>query len=313
MKRLDIAVRSTSRTSGIALAAAVLPLLVSVPANTSAQEPETVSGGGGLELAIYEAGNPAGPPIVFIHGFTGTHLAWAEQFSGPLAEEFRLVAFDLRGHGASEKPLEAESYTDSALWAEDLAAVIRARNLDRPVLVGWSYGGFVMADYLRAFGDQRIGGLVFVGSTTKVGTEEAQAFLGEEALELFGGVMSPEVGTRIASTRAFLRLLTARPLDRDAFETALAGAMMVPAEVRTALFSREFDNDEVLADASVPTLVVQGAEDRIVRPSSAEYIAGVVPGAEVRVYEGVGHAPFLEDPERFDRELAEFVRSARPE
>lgn len=285
--------------------------MVVVAGDARAQEPETIAGGGGLNLAIYEAGNPTGPPIVFIHGFTGTHLAWEHQFSGPLAEEFRLVAYDLRGHGASDKPLEAENYTDSALWAEDLAAVIHAKKLDRPVLVGWSYGGYVMADYVQSLGDDAIGGLVFVGAATKAGTEEAQGYLGDELLEVFGGLLSPDVRTRIEATRGLARLMTAQPLSRDAFEVLFGGGMMVPPEVRRAMFSRELDNDDVLAGIGVPTLVVHGNADRIVLPSSGEHIAELVPGARLLAYEGIGHAPFFEDPERFNRDLAEFVRSTR--
>ena len=63
-----------------------------------------------------------------------------------------LVAYDLRGHGMSEAPLEAEHYTDGALWADDVAAIIDQLRLDRPVLVGWSYGSFVICDYVRAHG-----------------------------------------------------------------------------------------------------------------------------------------------------------------
>ena len=137
---------------------------------------EKIVGGGGLNMAVYEAGNAGGPPIIFIHGFTGSYLSWERQFSPSMLADFRLVTYDLRGHGASEKPLDAASYTTSSLWADDLDAVIRAKNLDRPVLVGWSYGGYVIADYIRKFSDDRIGGVVFVGAVTKQGTAEAAAF-----------------------------------------------------------------------------------------------------------------------------------------
>ena len=109
---------------------------------------ETITGGDGLKLTVYEGGNANGTAIVFIHGFTGSYLSWEPFISGELANGFRLVEYDLRGHGASEKPLETAKYTDGALWAEDLDAVIRAKHLDHPVLVGWSYGGYVIADYL---------------------------------------------------------------------------------------------------------------------------------------------------------------------
>lgn len=288
-----------------------MSLGLAAAASARAQGPEMISGGGGLDLAIYEAGNPDGPPVVFIHGFSQNHLTWERQFTGPLADEFRLVAFDLRGHGASDKPLDAASYTDSSLWAEDIAAVIQAKALERPVLVGWSYGGYVISDYVRTHGDDAIGGAVFVAASARVGTEEAQADLGEELLQLMGGVFSPDVRANIDATRAFLRLITAQPMDDDAFDLALASAMMVPPEVRLALFSRELDNDDVLAGIDVPTLVVHGRADRAVRLSSGEHIAGTVPGARLLVYEGAGHAPFFEDPERFNQDLAEFVRAAR--
>lgn len=277
----------------------------------SGQVPQTITGGGGVELAVYETGDPAGPPIVLIHGFLGSHLSWSEQFSGSLAEEFRIVALELRGHGASDKPLDAESYTDAATWAEDVAAVIRELDLDRPVLVGWSYGGFAIADYLRAHGDEGLGGIVIVGSTSTLGTDEASELVDQRFLDIIGDVLSTDLRTSVYATRRFLPMMTAEPMAVDAYENALAVAMTVPPEVRQAMFSRNFDNADVLGEVSVPALLVQGEADRIVRPRAAEVLADLVPGARLLSLDGVGHAPFLEDPERFDAALAEFVREAR--
>lgn len=274
------------------------------------QQPERIVGGGDVALAVYEGGNPAGHPIVLMHGFLGSHLVWANQLSGPLADEFRLVRFDLRGHGASDKPDGAESYTSSRLWAEDVHAVLAGKELERPVLVGWSYGGFMIADYLREYGDSGLGGIVIVGSTAAFGTEEAASLIGEEMLEVIGDVLSPDVGTMIGGTRAFLPLVTLRPMSEEAFEATLAAAMMVPPAARQGMFGRAFDNADVFAEVSVPSLVVQGSEDRIVRPRAAEELAALIPGARLVVMDGVGHAPFLEDPERFDAELAAFVRKS---
>ncbi len=68
-----------------------------------------------------------------------------------LADTFRLVALDLRGHGLSDKPLDG--YADSKMWADDIHAVIRALRLDHPVLCGWSYGALVILDYIRHYGE----------------------------------------------------------------------------------------------------------------------------------------------------------------
>lgn len=284
------------------------------PAPTSSDDPpthvaaDTIVGGGGVRLSVREAGNPQGPSIVLIHGFTGSHLTWEHQISGPLAEDFRLVTYDLRGHGESEKPLEPEQYTTSAWWAEDLAAVIHSKGLQRPVLVGWSYGGYVISDYIRRYGDENLGGVVFVAPATKSGTEEAMGFLTEEVLAVFGDLLGKDLRRSIDATRTLTRMF-AGSLDDAAWETAYGSAMMVPPEVRSAMFSRVLDNDDVLRRIQVPTLVIHGSGDRIVRPRASEHVAGTVKRGTLLVYRGVGHAPFLEAGERFDRDLAEFVGS----
>ena len=109
----------------------------------------TVRGGGGLRLHVREWGRPDGPPILFIHGISESHLCWARQYQSKLAKEFRLVAYDLRGHGMSQAP-RAGALHRHKLWADDVAAIIQQLGLERPVLVGWSYGGYIICDYLRA-------------------------------------------------------------------------------------------------------------------------------------------------------------------
>src|SRR5215207_7412082 len=126
-----------------------------------------ITGGGGTRLHVVETGNPRGRPILFLHGFSQCWLTWSRQMESDLAQEHRLVAMDLRGHGLSEKPRDA--YGDSRLWAEDICAVIRSRGLERPVLCGWSYGALVILDYLRHFGEAGVGGLHLVDAITKLG------------------------------------------------------------------------------------------------------------------------------------------------
>ena len=128
---------------------------------------QMVTGGGGVQLHVVESGNPRGRPIVFIHGFSQCWLAWSRQISSDLADDYRLVAMDLRGHGLSEKPCEATATRDCGRTTFD--AVIRALDLDQPVLCGWSYGPLVILDYIRHYGEDGIGGINFVGGITKLG------------------------------------------------------------------------------------------------------------------------------------------------
>ena len=64
-------------------------------------------------LHVREWGRPDGPPLLLIHGWSGNHLCWGRQVASALSDEFRLVALDLRGHGMSDRPLDADRYTDS--------------------------------------------------------------------------------------------------------------------------------------------------------------------------------------------------------
>ncbi|MCA1655149.1 MAG: alpha/beta fold hydrolase, partial [Pseudonocardiaceae bacterium] len=127
-------------------------------------------GADGVRLAIHAAGDPQAPPIVLVHGWASSAAQWREQLGdAELTARHRLIAVDLRGHGESDKPDPADGgYDKPATWADDLAAVLAYAG--RPaVLVGWSYGGLVLTDYLRERGTAGIVGLVLVGALTELG------------------------------------------------------------------------------------------------------------------------------------------------
>jgi non-heme chloroperoxidase len=277
---------------------------------TGGMKVHTVRGGGGLRLHVREWGDPSGPPILFIHGWSQNHLCWAGQYESALAADFRLVAFDLRGHGSSEAPLEPEHYTDAALWADDVAAIVEELRLDRPVLVGWSYGGFVICDHVRRHGQDAIAAIDFVEGAVTLGEAAFGTLIGPGFLDHFADLTADDLPTNIRGARAFLRACLARPLPAEDFETALAWNMVVPARVRAGLAARNIDGDDVLRTLSVPVLVTQGREDTVVLPAMAEHVLATCPTATASWYEGVGHAPHLEAPERFNRELAQLARAA---
>jgi non-heme chloroperoxidase len=271
----------------------------------------TVEGGGGLRLHVREWGKADGPPIVFIHGWSQNHLCWAPQYESVLADEFRLVAYDLRGHGMSEAPLETDRYTDPRLWADDVAAIVAALRLDRPVLVGWSYGAFVICDYLRVHGQDRVAAINFVEGAVKLGEQAFGTLIGPGFLDHFVGATVDDLPTNIRTMRSFLKTCVAKPVTADDFETALGWNMVVPARIRANLAARDIDGDDVLRALEVPLLVTHGRRDTVVLPAMAEHVLATCPTAEASWYEGVGHVPHLEEPERLNRELAALTRRVR--
>ena len=211
-------------------------------------------------------------------------------------------------------PEQMDWYEDllwrSTTWAEDVAAVIDQTGLEQPVLVAWSYGGYIVADYLRACGDAHIAGINLVGSATIL-RPPAFDHIGPGMLGNAPDMCGPDLFANIAATRRFLRACASGPLGDDEFAAALAWNMVVPPAVRRALLSRELDGTGILASVSVPMLVTHGRDDMIVLPSMAEHTLTVCPAATASWYDDVGHMPFWEASDRFDRELAGLARAAR--
>src|SRR5437762_8848808 len=199
---------------------------------TGRMKTHLVQGGGGLRLHVREWGKADGPPILFIHGWSQNHLCWARQYESSLADEFRLVAYDLRGHGMSEAPLEPGPYTDGKLWAEDVAAIIEELHLDRPVLVGWSYGAFVICDYVRVYGQDRIAAINFVEGAVKLGEAAFGALIGPGFLDHFVGATSDDLPTNIGTMRSFVKVCASKQLSAEDLETALCWNIVVPAQIR---------------------------------------------------------------------------------
>lgn len=273
-------------------------------------ETHSVTGGGGIDLRVDETGNPDGRPVLFIHGYSQSRLCWTRQIESDLADEFRLVAIDNRGHGRSDKPEGA--YADPALWAEDIQSVIEDLGLDQPVLVGWSYGGLIISDYLAEYSDEHIAGINLVGAISKNGTEDALAVIGEDFTDRVPGFESTDVEESVAALERFLRdCMHDDPSPAD-LSFMLGYNVLVPPHVRTSLHSRTVTHDDDLREIEVPVLVTHGEQDGVVLPAAAEEHADLVGTAETSFYPEVGHSPFWEAPERFNRELREFVGSGDP-
>ena len=267
-----------------------------------------VTGGGGVQLHVVEAGNPQGRPIVFIHGASQSCLQWSRQLGSSLAEDHRLVIFDLRGHGRSEKPRDA--YDDSTLWAADVNAVIDALDLDQPVLSGWSYGPLVFLDYVRHYGEDRLGGLHFVDAITKLGTDEAMSVLTPEFLGLVPDFLSTDAEMSVRGQERLLQLCFAeQPSDADRY-LMLGYSVSAPPHVRQGLFSRSFDNDDLLPKISKPVLITHGAVDAVVKPLVVDQHQAAMPHAEVQLLPAAGHASFWDDAAGFNERLQAFSERA---
>jgi non-heme chloroperoxidase len=267
-----------------------------------------VIGGGDVGLHVIDQGPEGAPAILLIHGWSQAVGCWKTQAA--LADRFRVVAFDLRGHGASDKPADEAAYQDTALWGDDVKAVIDGLGLASPVLVGWSYGARVIASYVAEHGDDAIAGVVTTGGILALGACREDWMVGKSSPGRNPDLYADEDATRAAATRDFIAACTEEPLDDITTAEFVAFNEQCPAHVRRALFRADFDVRPVWQSLKRPLLSIHGAEDRVVLPICGIEASELAPNGDLWLYENCGHAPFIEHPDRFNADLAHFAQTA---
>jgi non-heme chloroperoxidase len=268
-----------------------------------------IEGAGGTRLFVEENGDPTRPTILWIHGYSQSRLSWDRQFENEeLVAQYHMVRLDLRGHGLSDKLTDPAAFQDGKIWADDIQAVISALQLRKPVLAGWSYGGFIICDYIRHYGQNNLGGLIFVAAATEMGRDEANALLGAEFLQLVPGFFSTDYAEGVTALQQFMGMATYEELDPHAFYHLVGfNAVTLPAS-RQGMFMRELDNEAIMQSITVPSLILQGRDDRIVLSASSDHIARHIPHVSRVDYDHCGHVPFVEVAEQFNRDTAAFMQ-----
>jgi pimeloyl-ACP methyl ester carboxylesterase len=273
----------------------------------------TINGGANLKLHVRDFGPEEAPPILLLHGWSQHHLCWSKQFESDLIQQFRLVAMDLRGHGQSEAPRDAESYTTGSLWADDVAAVISSLRLTSPILVGSSYGGFIIGDYLRSYGDGSIGGVNLVAGAIGIGPSWFGSMIGDDFVRYAPPAASDDQQIALNSIQRLLHCCIVKTVPPGDLELAMGWMALTPAYVRGHLISRDEDFRPEYSRLTKPLLVTYGAADTVVLPAMAQEIQRTCPDCQMSEYPGTGHFAFLEDPARFNRELVEFTSASVPQ
>lgn len=297
--------RRTALTS--AVAAAALPGLPAASASAAAPRDavqETlfaVRTRDGLELSGAIIGEHGAPEILLMHGLGQSRLAWERQRA--LSRRFRLIAFDLRGHGESSKPDRPSSYGDGALWAADIAAVIEVLRLRRPTLVGWSFGGLTIGHYLKRYGVEAIGGVLLAAPVTRMAPE----LLGEKALAVGPGLASPDIAARARAIEETLAATFAGPLPDATRRRMLVAGGMAPRALQLGYGALAQDDVDEAFRLPERMHVVYGGRDAITRPDMSRRLLRLNPRATLSIYPNSGHAPFFEDADRFNAELAHFA------
>jgi pimeloyl-ACP methyl ester carboxylesterase len=254
-----------------------------------------------------------GPPLVFVHGLSGSWPNWLEQLP-VFAGENRVIALDLPGFGHS--PMPRERITISG-YARLLDGLFEELGIDAATLVGNSMGGFVSAELAIAFGE-RVERLVLVSpaglSTYRHprGTRALPALArGERIVAAYTAWLASK--SDMVTKRAFLRnatlgLVTAHP---GRLPAALAAEQLrgagKPGFIQALEANLDYDFRDRLPEIACPTLIVWGDRDRVITVNDAAVYAELIPGSRKVVYEDTGHMAQIERPDAFNSLLREFL------
>jgi pimeloyl-ACP methyl ester carboxylesterase len=254
-----------------------------------------------------------GPPLVFIHGLSGSWPNWLEQLP-VFADSHRVIAMDLPGFGHS--PMPHELITISG-YARLLDGLFDELGVDAATIVGNSMGGFVSAELAIAF-PQRVEGLVLVSpaglSTYRHprGTRALPALhRGERIVAAYTAWMASK--SDIVTKRAFLRNATLGLVTRHPgrLPAALAAEQLrgagKPGFIQALEANLDYDFRHRLPEIACPTLIVWGDSDRVITVRDAAVFAELIPGSRKVVYEDTGHMAMLERPGAFNALLNEFL------
>ncbi|MGC8486245.1 MAG: alpha/beta fold hydrolase [Candidatus Baltobacteraceae bacterium] len=236
-----------------------------------------------------------GDAVVLLHGFPLTHRIW-DTAANALAGEYRIVAPDLRGMGASKGT--AGPYLMEQL-AGDLAAMLDALGIERATIVGHSLGGYVALAFARMY-DARVARLALVTSRLIADTPEIAAARRALAarIEAQGAIefALDELLPRLFAPGSRAALLeTARWIARENNPTGLAAVLR-------GMALRD-DARDIAGELTMPVSIVAGAHDPGISLDEARAIASCFPASELVVLERTAHLPMLEDPAGLERAL----------
>ncbi|KAG2024014.1 hypothetical protein CC2G_001615 [Coprinopsis cinerea AmutBmut pab1-1] len=257
----------------------------------------------GVKIYAEAIGNPEHPAIVYIHGNSTSSGVWDNQFFDPrLSQHFYQIRFDLRGHGLSETPGEdVEGPFDNDKQASDVAAVLKAFSVERPLFVSWSYGALIPGDYMSVYGCDNIRGIVVADGLTGP-PEESHRFFTHPP---FPGFTDNSDATKMHQAYGlFIQSLTYRPLSRE-WTLRLRGMLTETAtSTRAWIFKRKKNWDCYMSEASkkVPKLVIFGRQDGMNSLDFIDYIRAKWEESlfTSKLIDEAGHASFLEKPLEFN-------------
>ena len=260
----------------------------------------SVALGNDVTLEYAEQGDPQGVPVIFLHGVTDSYRSF-DPVLPYLPDGVRVFAISQRGHGHSSRPLSGYRFDD---FAADLDRFMTALHLPAAIIVGHSLGGMVAQRFAIDHPSRTLGLVLEATFPTLSGHAGVQEFWDTALAHLTDPVDE-------ALIREFQQSTLALPIAPSFFETVVEESRKVPAGVWRAVFQECLATDfsGELTRIQAPTLLIFGDRDAYCGPSEVDGLKRGFPHARTVVYPSVGHAVHWEIPERFARDVVNFVQA----
>ncbi len=252
--------------------------------------PEIERGG----VRIYYEDHGRGPALLLSHGYSATSLMWSGQVEG-LADDYRVLSWDIRGHGLSDSPAGVADYVEAEAVA-DMAALLDHCGIERAVVGGLSLGGYLSLAFHLAHPERVLALMLF---------DTGPGYKNDAARE--GWNENAEALARAFEEKGLLALGTGAEVRVSEHRSAMGLALAARGTLK------QFDARviESLPRIGIPSLVLVGANDRPFL-AATKYMARKIPGAIHIVIDDAGHASNLEQPEAFNAAVRTFLEKALP-
>jgi 3-oxoadipate enol-lactonase len=257
-------------------------------------------------MAIEVAGH--GIPLLLVHGFPLDKTLWELQIND-LTNTARVIAPDLRGHGASD-PVTGEYTMD--LLADDCSALLEDLQVKDPAVVcGLSMGGYIAFSFYRRY-PQWVAGLILAATRAKADSPEAQATRDKMAAK------AEEQGAAAIAADLLPKILSPRTLSTNPELVERVKHMMANTSVqgiKGALMGMQSrpDSTPTLSEINVPTLILHGEDDQLIPQQEAHDMHAAIHDSQMHVLPQAGHLLNLEQPELFNQAVRQFLQTLKRE
>lgn len=257
---------------------------------------------GYVDEGIYDA-----PVVILIHGFPFNRTMWDNQVE-LLKEKYRVIAYDVRGHGNSDAGTDEFSI---GLFAQDLISLMDSLKIETAIICGLSMGGYIALNIIENY-PERIDALILCDTTCKADTSEGR----EKRMKAIESIR--ESGVEAYADGSLKNFFAQESFTTKKEEISSVRQMMVGTPEKTIVdtllaLSKRKDTCEILPEIKVPVLLLVGQEDIITPPEAAQFMHEKIKNSVLHIIKQAGHISNLENPVMFNEHLSEFIASVYKE